>query len=110
MRKLHLALVLSFIVILAACATIGQKPMTPQRQAIVWMSVYNAEYDDVFNIMVSPTSTPAQKDMARKKKAILVKVWPLIRAYVTVIDKGATPTPADTAAIIDLINKLTAGG
>lgn len=95
-----------------SCATTGTQPLTAKQQATVWMSVYNQTYDDTMATMQNPASTGAQKVMALKKKDILVKVWPLLRAYVSLVDSGGTPSATDTAAITDLINQLAtlAGG
>jgi hypothetical protein len=102
------------ILALMACATTGTttKPLTAKQQAAVWMSIYNTTYDDTMAMAKNPKASPAQKEMVAKKKAILTKVWPLLKAYVAIIDAGGTPAAAQGTAITDLINELTnmAGG
>lgn len=104
---------LVIMAVLVSCATLGQtKPMTAKQQATVWMSVYNSTYDDILSVMKNPASTTAQKDLAQKKKAVLVQAWPLMKIYVAVVESGGVPTLAQTTAITDLINQLAilAGG
>ncbi len=105
MGKKVIVLLAAALFIIAACATMTG--MTPKQQAVAWMSIYNAQYDDTMSIMTNPNSTQAQKEMGLKKKAILTQVWPLLKVYVAVIDGGGTPSASETAALTDLINQLT---
>jgi hypothetical protein len=108
MYKRNLAVLVAVLFVITACATTtGTQTMTPKRQATIWLGVYNAQYDDTMSIMTNPNSTPAQKEMGKKKKAILTKVWPLLKTYVAIIDGGGTPSNSETVAITDLINQLT---
>ena len=104
----YLMAVLLVIGLMACATTPASKPLTAKQQAAVWMTVYNSQYDDTMAMAKNPSSTPAQKEMVAKKKAILTKVWPLIKAYVAITDTGSTPTNAQGVAITDLINELTA--
>jgi uncharacterized membrane protein len=104
-KKLYILLFI--LVILSACATTGTVPMTAKQQATVWMDTYNAIYDDTISVMKNPLSTSAQKDLAQKKKSILIQVWPLLKVYVSVVEGGGVPLASDTATITDLINQLT---
>lgn len=88
------------------------KPLTAKQQAAVWMQIYNQTYDDTMRTAKDPKATSTQKEMVVKKKAILAKLWPLLRTYVAVTDAGGTPAVEQGAAISDLITELTslAGG
>lgn len=103
------------IMALTSCATAPtkpDKPMSPKQQAAVWMNIYNVQYDDTMSMANNPNATPAQKAMVAKKKAILMKVWPLLKSYARITDTGGTPSASEEQAIINLINELTtlAGG
>ena len=104
-RSVVLLMVMFFMV---SCAGMQVGTTTPKQQAAIWLGIYNAQYDDTFSIMTSPLSTPAQKEIGLKKKAILTQVWPLLKIYVAVIDGGGTPSNNDTIMITELINQLTA--
>lgn len=102
-------IVLIMVVSLMACATtFNQKPLTAKQQGVVWFSIYNSTYDDTMNVMKNPAATPAQKEIAQKKKVILTQVWPLLQIYASVVDSGATPDADITKSITDLMNHLTA--
>jgi hypothetical protein len=103
-------LVLMMAMVLMACPKNGTttQPLTAKQQATIWMDVYNATYDDTMAVMKNPASTPAQKDMAQKKKAILTQVWPLLKVYISVVDNGGTPSVESVAAITGYMNQLTA--
>jgi hypothetical protein len=105
--RINIAMLLVLAFVFAGCATTNA-PMTHKQQGIVWMSTYNSVYDDTMSVMKSSTSTAEQKALALKKKDILTKVWPLLTAYMDIVDKGGTPTDQSTAAITELINQLTA--
>lgn len=94
-----------FMLSVISCTTVNIKPA---QTASYFMQVYNAEYDDTMKMATDPNATPAQKEMVAKKKAILMKARPLIRAYDDMIRMGQTPDPAKTQEITDLINQLTA--
>lgn len=103
-----IATLLCFMVaIVFACAT-PQKPMTDKQQATVWMDYYNSVYDDTLRVMTNPASAQSQKNVALHKREILIQVWPLLKVYVSTVDSGGIPSSKDTAAIMDLINQLTA--
>ena len=102
-----IVVLMSLVFVLSACVTTGLNVKTPKQQATLWMDVYNAQYTDTMAIMTSPYSTETQKAIGRQKKAILVQVWPLLTAYVGIVDSGGIPSDADTQAIMDLINRLT---
>ena len=97
-----------WVVIVVGCAgIIGNKPLTPKQQATIWMNIYISEYDDTMAMAINPSATPAQKEMVAKKKAILTKVWPLLKVYIAIVDSGGIPTQEATNDLINLINQLT---
>jgi len=99
-------------VIICGCATMtpapDKKPMTPKQQATMWLNIYSQQYDDTMAMAKNPNSTPAQKEMVSKKKAVLSKIHPLLRAYVATVDSGGIPTPEATATLTGLVNNLVA--
>jgi hypothetical protein len=110
MQKKKILAILVVLFFIGACASLtgtGTQTMTPKRQATIWLNIYNAQYDDTMSVMTNPNSTAAQKELGLKKKAILTKVWPLLKVYVAVVEGGGIPGDSDTAAITDLINQLT---
>ena len=114
-RKRSILLVLA-IFIIAGCQTlnVNAKPwaqQTPKERANFMLGVYNAQYDDTMRMATGPLSTPAQREMVVKKKAILKQIRPLLTAYLVMVDAGMKPTPEDEAALLNLINQLaTIGG
>ena len=106
MRKriyIPVVLVMALMLMAASCP----KTLTAKQQGAVWFSVYNSTYDDTMSVMKNPASTIVQKEMAQKKKAILVQVWPLLKIYASVVDSGGTPDVNITKSITDLMNQLT---
>jgi hypothetical protein len=74
----------------------------------MWTDVYESVYLDVKYVLSNPASTQAQKDLAYKKAGILTQMYPLLQAYMAVVDGGGTPAPGDTASLTQLINQLVA--
>lgn len=105
--KLFVALLVT-VAFAVSCAAPTLNVKTPKQQAIVWMDVYNAQYDDTMAIMTSPNATESQKAVGRKKKEILVKVWPLLKIYVDTVENNGVPSDAAGQEITELINQLTA--
>ncbi len=104
------------VLFLAGCATlsVNAKPwaqQTPKERANFMLGIYNAQYDDTLRMATDPLSTPAQKSMVVKKKAVLAQIRPLLTAYLVMVDAGMKPTPEDETALLALINQLaTIGG
>jgi len=106
MRKriyIPVVLVMALMLMAASCP----KTLTAKQQGAVWFSVYNSTYDDTMSVMKNPASTIVQKEMAQKKKAILIQVWPLLKIYASVVDSGEIPDADITKSITDLMNQLT---
>lgn len=104
--KAILGIVVCLLLVIAACT--NGKTLTQKQQATIWMETYNATYDDVYRVMTNPASTAVQKEIALKKRAILVQVWNPLKLYVSIVETGGTPTPAQTEAITKLIDQLAA--
>jgi len=100
--------VLLLLIILIGCATNGGTKLTPKQNATVWMTIYNAQYDDTMLIMQNPLATKEQKNIALQKKAILTQIWPLLKVYVATVEGGGTPSVEMEATLTGLINQLTA--
>ena len=79
--NLVLFALLAVLVMISACATTGQQTLTAKQQGIIWGSTYISEYDSVKDVLSSSTSTVAQRELALKKKDILIKAWPLIKDF-----------------------------
>jgi hypothetical protein len=108
-RAISIGVVLTLILALCACSMFSSTTkLTPKQNATIWFQVYNSTYDDTMAVASNPLSTPAQKDMAAKKKVILTQAWPLLRAYAAIVDAGGTPTADEEAQITALINQLAA--
>lgn len=116
-RRRSVALLLVLAVLVAGCATMGitVKPwgdMTPKEKASQFVQTYNRQYEDTIFMATNPNITEAQKSVVRVKKAVLVKVWPMIKLYNATVVGGGVPSAADEQAILQLINQLasTLGG
>lgn len=96
--------------VLLNCAGRTTNPLTLKQQATLIMGIYNAENRDTRLVMSNPASTPAQKALGAKKRAILIKAHPLLKAYISIIDAGGVPDVETTEQITDLINQLVALG
>jgi hypothetical protein len=81
--------------------------MTSKEKATWFMGVYNAQDKDYRNVVARPNLTNDQKEILRKKKEIMIQVYPMIKAYGIYVDSGAIPTKATEDQIIYLINDLT---
>lgn len=100
-----IAVIVVLGVVLSACATVGQlAPKSAKETSLMFIQTYNTQYEDTMNM--AKNGTPAQKDMATKKKAVLKKAWPLIKAYDGLVAGGGTPTAAQEKEINDLLNSL----
>ena len=117
-EKVNVLLVVVFMVaMLTACSVFQPLPVetlgapsevviTPKQQATMWLDIYNAEYADTMAIMSSPTSTPAQREIGAKKKAILARIRIPLKVYVGIVDKDGTPDDKLMLELIGLINEL----
>jgi len=82
--------------------------MSAQERASWFLGIYNSQDRDFRNMVARPDLTNEQKDILRKKKEIMTRVYPMIKTYNTYVDSGAVPTKAVEDQIVQLINDLTA--
>lgn len=106
---------LGFLVIalIAGCATVGVKPWnerSPQEKSSYFMAIYNKQFQDTLRMAETPNLTEAQKNIVRKKKEILGKLWPAIQYYDSIVVRGEVPSVLNEQAILDLINRLATEG
>ncbi len=80
--------------------------MTPKELATWALGVYNAQYDNYAKLSVRTDLTEDYKKMLRKKKALMIEIWPLLRLYVGYVDSGMVPTQELETQIIGLIDDL----
>lgn len=110
MKRFNQVSILLLVMAVCSCtlfsSVTGTKPLNAKQQATVWMQVYSSTYDSTMATMMNPASTPAQKEMAQKKRAILTKAWPILKIYISVVEIGGVPAAKDTAALTDLFNQL----
>jgi len=98
-------LTLSIIFILGSCA--HQQRSSVFEKSIWMMHVYNSQYMDYKSMTQMPNLTEAQKEILRKKKEILMKLWPLINTYNQIVDKGGVPSATQEQMITNLLNQLS---
>lgn len=113
MRKISLVLcvliVLSFLMVGMTCnqgkiKTIAE--MTPKERATLFMSTYNKEYYDYKAQIVMGNLTPEAKATLKKKKDILIKVYPFIQQYDLAVAGGQQPEASLMPMIINLLNQI----
>ena len=115
-RKLSTAglCILTAAFILSCTANMTMKPWSEQtpKDRLTWMmGIYNAQDRDYRSMAEMPNLTAAQKSVLQNKKAVMLKVYPLIDAYRITVNAGGTPDQATEQAILNLLNQLqTVGG
>ena len=116
MRAVRSVLVLvCLIFVLGSCAAdMTMKPWSEQtpKDRVTWMlGIYNAQDRDYRAVAKMPGISEAQKEVLRTKKAVMLKVYPLIDAYRRVVEGGGSPDATAEQVILDLLNQLqTVGG
>lgn len=81
--------------------------MTPKEKASFFMSVYNKQYDNYVDVFTKPGElTDEQKEIMRKKRDLLGKVYPLIANYADYVAAGTVPSADKEQAIIKLLDQL----
>lgn len=117
--RLHglLILILAFFVI-GTIGCIGS--MTPKKQLTMMYETYNSQYtqymtatgysmnaEGVWKKTYFPSYTEDEKNILRKKKDILTRMYPLVKVYDSMV-VGDTPfSSATEAELLDLIDQLT---
>jgi hypothetical protein len=113
-RKVCVPLAILLLLCFACTANMAMKPWSEQthKDRLVWMlGIYNAQDRDYRSMVAIPNLTEAQKAVLKNKKAIMVKVYPLIDAYRITVSQGGTPDQATEQTILNLLNQLqTVGG
>ena len=108
MKKLCIFL---FVVVFLAGCQFTQNLKSPAdmsaKELGTWaLGIYNAQYDNYEVLAARTDLTEDYKVMLRKKKAILVEIWPLLKLYAGYVDSGAIPTQELEVKIIGLIDDL----
>ena len=101
------------ITALVGCATLGVKPWndrSPKEKASYFISIYNKQYNDTLRMANSPDITPSGREVVRRKKSLLTKMYVAVGTYNDIVVKGEIPTFFDEQAILDLINQLALEG
>jgi len=105
-RRLQ-CVVLMFLALVLVSGCVNGKVMSQKQQATIWMDTYNAQYDDCLAVLINPASTETQLAIAKQKKVVLTQVWPMLKIYADIVDKGGTPTEQLIGDISKLMNQLT---
>jgi hypothetical protein len=105
MRKIAVLGITLAVLIAVGCAT-RNIVMTPKTKATMILSTYVMQVEQTKAMSHRIDLTEAQKEMVRKKKAIIEKLDPLIKSYGLVVQAGGTPSVEDEQAIYDLIDDL----
>jgi hypothetical protein len=109
---------LILVVALAGCATVNVKPMPTDNtaklsttgKAAMILAAYNAQALSTKNMSNRPNLTDAQKDLVRRKKAILVKMDPKVKAFGLIVKGGGVPSASDEQELYSFIDELAALG
>ena len=110
--KLGLILLLFCFIAGASCQQQIKTPdqMTPKERGVFVLTLYNnayANYNTQFAATPQPMSASA-KEYFQGYKKVMETSWPVISAYSSIVQIGATPTPAQEQEIIKLIYQLQA--
>lgn len=109
--KLPLLVSIFALLLFFGCTMDGLKPvsqMTPKEKLAWMLSFYNAQDANYKALASTPTLTDGQKEILRKKKAVMVEVYPLIELYSSYVMAGAAPTAALEENIINYLDRLGA--
>lgn len=80
--------------------------MTPKEKSIWMLSVYNSQYEDYKVQAIRTDLTEAQKEILRKKKEILTKVYPMISIYTGYASNGVIPEKELETTIVSNLETL----
>jgi PBP1b-binding outer membrane lipoprotein LpoB len=116
-RKSNVAVLLLLAFLIAGCSngcswvqstTKGFTDLTPKQKSTFFMGIYKKNFDETLALATRPTITEDEKKMVRVKKAVLVKMYPAIKAYdVLIVDNTAT-SAAKEAELLGLVDQLIA--
>ena len=101
-----LTVLLAFV--LAGCATTGT--LSVKGKATMILATYNAQAEYTKQMSQRTDLTEAQKEMIRQKKAIIIKLDPMVKTYGTLVGAGGVPSANMEQEIYKLIDRLVAMG
>ena len=122
-RNFLFFVLLIFLISFNSCAMGTAKSiseMTPKEKTTFMLGVYNSQYADYMSqtgyswdgekkeyVKIStPTLSDERKEVLKKKKEILTKLYPLIKMYDSVANTGVVPSHEVEQQIFDLLNNL----
>lgn len=95
---------------IGGCQLDNLKPfseMSPKEKATFFLSVYNSSDVNYRAMAARPDLTEVQKETLRKKREIMVAVYPLLKSYSTYVEGGVIPSPELEQAVLNHIDQLT---
>jgi hypothetical protein len=95
------------MVVLSSCAANLSTQAQLKSDSIIVMDSYGAAYEDVKTTLNNHLSTPSQREIALKKRAILIKIWVILEPYVDIVNNGGVIDAKNIQAINKLLNELT---
>jgi len=101
------------VLLLAGCAGQAVKTpdqMTAKERGAFTLMLYNNAFAN-YNAQYAATPKPMAKDMVayfQGYKQVMEAAWPVISAYVSLVNIGGTPTAEQEAQIVQLIYQLQA--
>ena len=102
MRKKVLLLPLMVFILAAGCAA----TLSTKGKATMMLATYNSQVAATVAMSNRADLTEEQKSIVRQKKAIIVKLDPLIKSFGMIVAQGGTPSLEDEQAIYDFIDDL----
>lgn len=111
MKKILMLIAVAALVV--GCA--GQQVKTPDQmtakeRGAFTLTLYNNAFAN-YNAQFAATPKPMAADMVnyfQGYKKVMEAAWPVISAYVSLVNVGGTPTPDQEAQIVQLIYQLQA--
>ena len=106
-------ILLAMVALVAGCT--GQQVKTPDQmtakeRGAFTLTLYNNAFAN-YNAQFAATPKPMAPDMVnyfQGYKKVMEAAWPVISAYVSLVNIGGTPTPDQEAQIVQLIYQLQA--
>jgi hypothetical protein len=94
---------------IAGCAMMGAKPyseMTPKERATYVLSTYNQQYELYLKEATAPNLSESKKEILRKKKELMVQMYPYIGTYANYAKQGAFAPEDVEMALMKIMDKL----
>lgn len=110
MKKILFSLVL--VVFLSSGCAVFQPTTTlsPKAQVLVLENTYLSQLDDTQRMSEMASLSPAQREIVQQKKALLLKLKPLLVLLGDYTTAGQTPPAELQSQVNDLINQLVSLG